>query len=73
MKVEEKLIEKLVVTVKLTIYDPQTHLAMDRLKDTNKMSAYVCAALFDFVRSEEGKKQLEVMSPKKILRLSNLL
>ena len=60
-------IDKLVVTVKLTIYDPQTHLAMDRLKDTNKMSAYVSAALFDFVRSEAGKKQLEVMSPKKIL------
>ena len=67
-------VDKLVVTVKLTIYDPQTHLAMERLKDTNKMSAYVCAALFDFVRSEAGKKQLEVMSPKKIfarVRLCN--
>jgi len=64
---KKKLIAKLVVTVKLTIHDPQTHLAMDRLKDTNKMSAYVCAALFDFVRSEVGKKQLEVMAPKKFL------
>jgi len=61
---KEKLIEKLVVTVKLTIRDPRTRQAMDRLKDTNKMSAYVCASLFDFVRTKEGKKQLEVMSPK---------
>lgn len=67
MTAKKKLIAKLVVTVKLTIHDPQTHLAMNRLKDTNKMSAYVCAALFDFVRSEVGKKQLEVMAPKKFL------
>lgn len=67
MTAKKKLIAKLVVTVRLTIHDPQTHLAMDRLKDTNKMSAYVCAALFDFVRSEAGTKQLEVMAPKKNL------
>jgi len=64
---KEKLIEKLVVTVKLTIYDPQTHQAMDRLKDTYKMSAYVCAALLDFVRSQGGEKAIRGHVTKYIL------
>lgn len=55
--------DKLVTTVKLTIHDRVTHGAITRLKETNKMSAFVCAALHEYVRSPLGQKLLDVLAP----------
>lgn len=58
--------------LRLTVHDPEIVAALDALRPARKQSAFIVAALRHFLRTGEGKAQLDAFlgtnSPKKEAR-----
>lgn len=50
--------------VKLTIVDEESLQALDRCKENRKIPVLLSHAVYDFVRTDEGKKILDRLAPR---------